>query len=318
MSIGGRQAPPTVARSPRRKRLSTHSARRQWPSRYPAPPPPQDRPRAAAAHAAWSTTCRQQASAATATHGNTHTGCVSAVRSRSPCRAPVPAPRPGLTGAPRPDSGIWWMRTACTTPSVGSGRTFHDLYCALPARPRCPAHHPCHYCRDEPPQERAPARIDQHRARRRSPAQAPPERRRAMHGDGPSLAMGDRQLQSRLPEIRARLGVTPQGEAYLHVPRTGTPSTPRSVLVRGCPFDGQKYPWAGPVQQEMLSASSTSCTRSPPGTPLVTHRTGTRPGPRCCMAAPGPLPNRSVSGPGKQALSCLPRGRCPVVRSKAT
>ncbi|MEU4095898.1 LysM peptidoglycan-binding domain-containing protein [Streptomyces sp. NPDC026673] len=90
-------------------------------------------------------------------------------------------------------------------------------------------------------------------------------------------------LQSRLSEIRARLGSTPQGEPYLPRPKGGYSFHPsvRSdwatfqdlatqglvagpqagmanleaalALVRGRPFDGQEYPWAVSVQQEMLS-----------------------------------------------------------------
>ncbi|MGI5255618.1 LysM peptidoglycan-binding domain-containing protein [Actinacidiphila glaucinigra] len=101
----------------------------------------------------------------------------------------------------------------------------------------------------------------------------------------PASPWTTRTLQSRLSEIRARLGSAPDGQPYLPRPRAGSgyafdasirsdwatfqdlatrglASGPRDgiadleaalALVRGRPFDGQEYPWAVSVQQEMLS-----------------------------------------------------------------
>lgn len=92
-----------------------------------------------------------------------------------------------------------------------------------------------------------------------------------------------RTLQSRLSEIRSRFGSAPDGEPYLPRPKpgyvfhsgvrsdwdrfqhlaarglaagpaAGIPELEDALgLVRGKPFDGQDYPWADSVQQEMLS-----------------------------------------------------------------
>lgn len=94
-----------------------------------------------------------------------------------------------------------------------------------------------------------------------------------------------RTLQSRLSEIRARFGATPDGQPYLPRPRAGSgyafhPSIRSDwatfqdlatrglaagpmagmanleaalALVRARPFDGQEYPWAVSVQQQTLS-----------------------------------------------------------------
>ncbi|MFB7293617.1 AfsR/SARP family transcriptional regulator [Actinacidiphila glaucinigra] len=101
----------------------------------------------------------------------------------------------------------------------------------------------------------------------------------------PASPWTTRTLQSRLSEIRARFGATPGGQPYLPRPRAGSgyafDASVRSdwatfqdlatrglaagpvagiadleaalALVRGRPFDGQEYPWAVSVQQEMLS-----------------------------------------------------------------
>lgn len=105
----------------------------------------------------------------------------------------------------------------------------------------------------------------------------------------PASPWSRRTLQSRLSELRSRLGNDPSGHPYLPRPHTGTGQaggyalTPavRSdwhtfqhlatraltagpeagtadledalALVRGKPFDGRDYPWAAPVQQEILS-----------------------------------------------------------------
>ncbi|MEU1623130.1 LysM peptidoglycan-binding domain-containing protein [Streptomyces sp. NPDC005722] len=100
----------------------------------------------------------------------------------------------------------------------------------------------------------------------------------------PASPWTTRTLQSRLSEIRARLGSTPDDQPYLPRPRAGSgyafhPSIRSDwatfedlatrglaagtagmadleaalALVRGRPFGGQEYPWAVPVQQEMLS-----------------------------------------------------------------
>ncbi|SNT33820.1 LysM domain-containing protein [Actinacidiphila glaucinigra] len=101
----------------------------------------------------------------------------------------------------------------------------------------------------------------------------------------PASPWTTRTLQSRLSEIRARFGAAPDGRPYLPRPRAGSgyafhPSIRSDwarfqdlatrgpaagpvagmadleaalALVRGRPFDGQEYPWAVSVQQEMLS-----------------------------------------------------------------
>ncbi|MFD8079273.1 hypothetical protein ACFV3E_42385 [Streptomyces sp. NPDC059718] len=101
----------------------------------------------------------------------------------------------------------------------------------------------------------------------------------------PASPWTTRTLQSRLSEIRARLGAAPDDQPYLPRPRAGSgyafDASVRSdwatfqdlatrglaagpvagmadleaalALVRGRPFDGQEYPWAVSVQQEMLS-----------------------------------------------------------------
>ncbi|MEU0186730.1 LysM peptidoglycan-binding domain-containing protein [Streptomyces sp. NPDC006207] len=101
----------------------------------------------------------------------------------------------------------------------------------------------------------------------------------------PASPWTTRTLQSRMSEIRARLGSTPDNQPYLPRPRAGSgyafhpsirsdwatfqdlatrglASGPAAgmadleaalALVRGRPFDGQEYPWAVSVQQEMLS-----------------------------------------------------------------
>jgi nucleoid-associated protein YgaU len=90
-------------------------------------------------------------------------------------------------------------------------------------------------------------------------------------------------LQNRLTEIRNRLGSTADGRPYLPRPKSGyafrpevssdwqrfqllaeqglTAGSPTGIpyleaalgLVRGRPFDDGAYPWAAPIQQEMLS-----------------------------------------------------------------
>ncbi|MET9879242.1 LysM peptidoglycan-binding domain-containing protein [Actinacidiphila glaucinigra] len=101
----------------------------------------------------------------------------------------------------------------------------------------------------------------------------------------PASPWTTRTLQSRLSEIRGRFGATLDGQPYLPRPRAGSgyafhPSIRSDwatfqdlairglaagpvagmadleaalALVRGRPFDGQEYPWAVSVQQEMLS-----------------------------------------------------------------
>lgn len=92
-----------------------------------------------------------------------------------------------------------------------------------------------------------------------------------------------RTLQSRLSEIRSRFGNTAAGQPYLPCPKngyefrsgirsdwdrfqhlatralaagptTGIPDLENALgLVRGKPFEGQDYPWADSIQQEILS-----------------------------------------------------------------
>ncbi|MFD9545415.1 hypothetical protein [Streptomyces sp. NPDC060022] len=90
-----------------------------------------------------------------------------------------------------------------------------------------------------------------------------------------------RTLQSRLSEIRSRFGNTADGQPYLPRPKngyecrsgirsdwyrfqhlatralaagatTGIPDLENALgLVRGKPFEGQDYPWADSIQQEI-------------------------------------------------------------------
>ncbi|MET7621934.1 LysM peptidoglycan-binding domain-containing protein [Streptomyces sp. NPDC005408] len=99
----------------------------------------------------------------------------------------------------------------------------------------------------------------------------------------PASPWSPRTLQSRLSEIRSRFGTAPDGQPYLPRPRTGyvfhpgvrsdwdhfqqlaalglaagpsagIPKLENALgLIRGKPFDGQDYPWADSIQQEMHS-----------------------------------------------------------------
>lgn len=99
----------------------------------------------------------------------------------------------------------------------------------------------------------------------------------------PASPWSTRTLQSRLSELRSRFGTAPDGQPYLprpsngytfhpgvrsdwalfqhlatqglaSAPATGIPDLETALsLVRGKPFDGQNYPWAHSVQQDMLS-----------------------------------------------------------------
>ncbi|MFF4248913.1 hypothetical protein ACFYY2_31230 [Streptomyces sp. NPDC001822] len=92
-----------------------------------------------------------------------------------------------------------------------------------------------------------------------------------------------RTLQSRLSEIRSRFGTDADGQPYLPRPKTGyafrtgirsdwdhfqklatrglaagpetgIPDLEKALgLVRGKPFEGQDYPWADSIQQEVIS-----------------------------------------------------------------
>ncbi|MFI9018676.1 bacterial transcriptional activator domain-containing protein [Streptomyces griseus] len=91
-----------------------------------------------------------------------------------------------------------------------------------------------------------------------------------------------RTLQTRLSEIRSRLGAAPDGQPYLPRPKHGYSFHPdvtsdwrqsqdlatrgladpqggtvdlenALALLRGKPFEGRDFPWADAVQQEMIS-----------------------------------------------------------------